>query len=247
VALDVSEYRMTGTESIYGSKGIYIAGSYVAGEHADDVAGYDLLIAPQEIDDVKSPYGSVVSNPLALYQLDDATGLQYRYSKNLVSFSSWLTPLELGSDYDYASDGDDMTFEKFVPYTAMQKMTPSGSLVIRWNSATPTSDDTYTLFVRTRYNEESGLEPTYHALYVLTSEGEKLPTAIDAANADRDLRVCGATGVITVSGAADDAVVTVCSASGALLATAEGNARFALPQGLYVVTVDGRAFKVAVR
>jgi hypothetical protein len=244
LTLVLDAYRMTEQAANYGSDGVWIKGHITPGDNAELVAGYDLLLLPQTVTDVTKPYGGTLSNGSSLYQLNDSVGLQYRYSKSYVYYSSWSNPLVLDATYDVASSTDGLTFEKFVPYSKLTKYTASGTLSVKWTASAPTSADPLTLFVRTRYTAESGLAPTFHALTSLTKRGETTPLA--AVTDDVAVRIFTAGGAIRIEGNGAGAPVAVFSASGALLYRSNApSLTLPMPTGAYVVRV-GEATKLVV-
>jgi hypothetical protein len=245
LTLVLDSYRMTEQAANYGSDGVWIKGHITPGDNAELVAGYDLLLLPQTVTDVAKPYGGTLSNGSSLYQLNDSVGLQYRYSKSYVYYSSWSNPLVLDATYDVASSTDGLTFEKFVPYSKLTKYTASGTLSVKWTASAPTSADPLTLFVRTRYTAESGLAPTFHALTALTKEGETTPLA--AVADDVAPRIFTVGGAIRIEGNEVGASVTVFSASGALLYRSTApSLTLPMPAGAYIVRVGDTTKPVVI-
>lgn len=103
--------------------------------------------------------------------------------------------------------------------------------------------ETYTLAIKANYKNH--LTPTYHDLYTVEFDDNKL-TSIGVTPVDNAARLQASAnaGVITVSG---DGLISVCNTAGAVVATVNGQAEIPAAPGIYLVT-DGRTtLKVAVR
>lgn len=110
----------------------------------------------------------------------------------------------------------------------------------RTNGAT---HETYTLAIKANYKNH--LTPTYHDLYTVEFDDNKL-TSIGVTPVDNAARLQASAnaGVITVSG---DGMISVCNTAGAVVATVNGQDEILAAPGIYLVT-DGRTtLKVAVR
>lgn len=107
----------------------------------------------------------------------------------------------------------------------------------------PDPDGNYTLFVRTNYTPESGLEPTFHALTLLSNP---TVTGIDEIrNDDCNWTVKAANGAIVVEGA-EGALVEVYTTAGVQVYKGS-ESEIAVAPGLYIVRIGDNATKLAVR
>lgn len=244
VGIDL-KYNLEDGEKIFGTAGINLWGTYHPGDHPEYVESYQLYLVPDKIEDVSKPYESLFSNPTSAYQHSEGCGIQYRAVSG-VKTSDWSDAV-CASDYaagtpkTKAVSVEGNTFSHFIPYTEITKYTPKK--ILGWEKEHAGSGDNFTVFVKTNYTAESGLQPTFHALTALDKSGT---TGVEDITGDGTARVSGGNGVITVTGS-EGAQVTVYTLQGIKVGEADGDTSFTVAPGTYVVTVGSAATKVIVR
>lgn len=179
----------------------------------DHIAGYDLFM-------LKGKY-------------TDATAVDFAHTTNGHNAAIYLpaTNVDAKGAPALAADG---TNKVNTSLRAWAKKDQVGAL-------DPKAD--YTLFVRTNYTPESGLEPTFHALTTLSDPTVSGINEIE--NDDCNWTVKAANGAIVVEGA-EGALVEVYTTAGVQVYKGS-ESEIAVAPGLYIVRIGDNATKLAVR
>lgn len=250
VAVDL-KYNTQDGKTVYGIDGIRLWGNFVPTENDQYVESYQLYLVPDKIENISKPYESLISNPNAIYRHNDNCGIEYRHVASTAIKSDWsdavcASSYSAGTPTARTAATDSRTFDHFIPYSEITKYVPKTFLgaPTGHTKSTANSSDDFSVFVKTNYTPESGLQPTFHALMYLAPSGT---TGVeDIATDNGNVQVSGNNGVITVMGS-EGASVTVYTVAGVKVAAADGDAAFNVAPGAYIVTVGTTATKLIVR